>query len=262
MPRFPLAAAAVPSFTFTGSSPSTNAELLRADAPHGTVLATDDQTAGRGRLDRRWVAPAGSALAVTVVLRPTTPAGTGLEPTRGGWIPLLAGLAMVEALDAALAAPAWLKWPNDVLVGAGADARKLCGILVELAADGAFVVGAGLNTRMTVAQLPVATATSLAIAAGSADDAVVDAVLARYLAGLLGSVAALADADGDAARAGLDRRVAERCGTLGAPVRVELPGGGELRGTALALDPQGRLRVRTDTGREDAVAAGDVVHLR
>ena len=146
------------------ASASTNSELV-SQAAHAdlTVLATDTQTAGRGRLDRAWSTPPGTALAVSVFLA-HEPGGADSapapDPRRLGWVPLLAGVAMVRAVRSLGVTGAGLKWPNDVLV----DGRKLCGILTELTSTG-VVVGAGLNVSMTAQQLPVPTATSLIIGA-------------------------------------------------------------------------------------------------
>lgn len=236
---------------------STNAELVAVasadpDAyPHLSVLLTADQRAGRGRLDRAWIAPPGAALAVSTLLRvPAIP-----QESRG-WIPLLAGLSMVRAVRARGAAPAVLKWPNDVLVGE----RKVCGILAEavVGSPDAVVVGAGVNTRMTPDERPVPTATSLAIEGAEIDD---DALLADYLTGLDEQLRALAAAGGDADRSGLRGRVVTECVTVGRSIRVLLPGGGELAGVARDIRADGRLVVEVD-GSEQLVAAGDVVHVR
>ncbi|MGN6743861.1 MAG: biotin--[acetyl-CoA-carboxylase] ligase, partial [Amnibacterium sp.] len=110
---------------------STNADLAAAagaapaDWPAWSVLVTDTQTAGRGRLGRSWTAPPGTSLAISVLLRPRIPAD------RYGWLSLLAGTAMAAALrDAGVAAA--VKWPNDVLIGG----RKVCGLLAEALPDG------------------------------------------------------------------------------------------------------------------------------
>ena len=143
----------------TASTRSTNADVAQAardGAPEGTVHVTEDQTGGRGRLDREWVAPKGSGLAASVLLRPTS-----VPLHRWGWLPLLTGVAVADAV-ADLGIRAKLKWPNDVEV----DGRKLAGILVEAVStpDGmAAVVGVGLNVAMTAEQLPVPHATSLAL---------------------------------------------------------------------------------------------------
>ncbi|MCI1020181.1 biotin--[acetyl-CoA-carboxylase] ligase [Microbacterium sp. C5A9] len=232
---------------------STNAMLreLAADVdawPHLSVLLTDDQTAGRGRLDRQWTAPAGTALAVSVLLRRLP-----VVAEARGWIPLAAGLAMAEAVaDQAEAHTVSVKWPNDVLV----DGRKICGILAEATGD-AVIVGTGVNTTMTAAQLPVPTATSFAVLG---IDVQVDRLLARYLEGLDQALVGLV-ATGDAGISGLHAAVSARCGTLGQQVRVLLPGDRALEGTAVSLDSEGRLVVREGDALH-AVSAGDVVHVR
>lgn len=232
----------MPELLVVDSSPSTNTELLalatQRDLAPFTTLVTDHQTAGRGRLDRAWVAPRGASIAISVVV----------PGDLGGWIPLAAGVAMTDAVRTVLGDRVALKWPNDVLV----DDRKVCGILAELLPDGRVVVGAGLNTRMSAAELPVPTATSLAIA--GADPESVDAVLAAYLTGLREHLGRH--------RAELRRRVRERCSTLGRPVRIDLPGGGVLLGSALDVDDAGRLEVDVPGRGVVAVAAGDVVHVR
>lgn len=233
---------------------STNAALraLAADPdawPHLSVLLTDTQTAGRGRLDRTWTAPPGSSLAISVLLRrlPT-------DPRARGWIPLAAGVAMADAVAAQIpGADVTVKWPNDVLV----DGRKICGILAEAAAD-CVIVGTGVNTAMTASELPVSTATSFAVQGIDAD---ADRLLSDYLVGLDGSIAALGVV-GDALSSGLHAAATAHCATIGQDVRVSLPGDRTLDGRAVALDQDGRLVVRERSGEQQAVAAGDVVHVR
>lgn len=250
---FPLAAGVAATLEALRSTGSTNADLREraedvAGRPHLSVLLTKDQTAGRGRLDRSWAAPAGASLAVSVLLR-DLPAG----PSARGWIPLAAGAAMSDAVAAQLPGHVvTVKWPNDVLV----DGRKICGILAEATAD-AVVVGSGVNTTMTAEQLPVPTATSFAVLGVAVDE---DRLLADYLRGLDLLVSALAASD-DAVASGLHAAVTERCATIGLAVRASLPGGGVLEGEATALDSEGRLIVSVD-GRAHAISAGDVVHVR
>ena len=234
------------------STGSTNADLRaragEAGWPHLSVLLTRNQTAGRGRLDRTWVAPAGSSLAISVLLR-ELPA----DPGARGWIPLAAGLAMAEAVAAQLHDhEVTVKWPNDVLV----DGRKICGILAEATTD-AVIVGSGVNTAMTPEQLPVPTATSFTVLGTEVDD---DRLLSDYLRVLDGHLVALAAAD-DAVVSGLHAAVTDRCATLGLAVRASMPAGRVLEGTATALDREGRLLVSVD-GVEHAISAGDVVHVR
>src|SRR3954468_2469752 len=142
-------------------SPSTNAELARRareGAPEGLVVVAEHQSAGRGRLDRVWVTPPRAALTVSLLVDPAAvPVG------RWPWLPLLTGLAVVDAVAAVAGLGASLKWPNDVLLGG----RKVAGILTErVERDGGAVavVGVGLNVSSTRAELPVETATSLALA--------------------------------------------------------------------------------------------------
>lgn len=241
LPRSRAFAPALEVFDEIGS---TNAELAARAAPDEfTVLVTTNQTTGRGRLDRRWVAPADTSLAVSVLL--PRPDASGL-----GWVPLLAGLAMRRAVASLVHGPVALKWPNDVQV----RGRKISGILAELVPAG-VVVGAGLNLTMTAEQLPTPTATSLTLE-GADPSELADRALAVYLRELRG-LATLLSTDAPALRTA----VADGCDTLGRRVRVELPGGAELHGTATELDELGRLVVLGPSG-ESVVAAGDITHLR
>lgn len=232
---------------------STNAELRgRVDAGerlgHPAVLLTDAQTAGRGRLDRTWATPAGSALAVSTLLRDLPD-----DTDAWGWIPLAAGVAMTDAVAAQLPGrDVGLKWPNDVLV----DGRKICGILAEVTARG-IIVGTGVNTSMTEAQLPVQTATSFALLGVGVD---VDRLLADYLSGLTALVAELTRS-ADAVASGLHAEAERRCLSIGRDVDVTLPGGEMLHGRAVRLQHDGCLVVDVD-GTARAVSAGDVVHAR
>ncbi|WP_295838892.1 biotin--[acetyl-CoA-carboxylase] ligase [uncultured Microbacterium sp.] len=253
---YPRAAAHTPRLQVVETTGSTNADVVAAVTadpagwPHLSLLVTDDQRAGRGRLDRSWTAPAGTALAVSVVVD----ASTIPMPLRG-WIPLAAGAAMTRAVRGQLTghgSTAELKWPNDVLV----DGGKICGILAE-AVPGTFdtvVVGAGVNTRMTRADLPVTTATSFAAIGVDSDD---DRLLADYLEELGRILAELEK--GDIERVHPD--IEKLCATVGRDVSVAMPDGSTLAGTATRLDDEGRLVVDAGT-IETVVSAGDVVHVR
>jgi BirA family transcriptional regulator, biotin operon repressor / biotin---[acetyl-CoA-carboxylase] ligase len=257
---YPLAAALSPRVQVAETTDSTNADVVAAATedpagwPHLSLLLTTDQRAGRGRLDRSWTAPPGTALAVSVLVRIA-----GIPAVGRGWVPLVAGAAMTRAISAQLRATGHtvgLKWPNDVLV----DGGKICGILAEaLPGDpDAVVVGAGVNTRMAKADLPVETATSFEAIGREVDE---DRLLADYLTALDEQLAALAAAKGDAAGAGLLGEVEALCTTIGSDVRVSLPDGRVLEGRAIRLDAGGRLVVASDAG-ETPVSAGDVVHVR
>lgn len=229
---------------------STNAEtvrLAREGSPQGLVVVAEHQTAGRGRLDRTWETPPRAALTFSVLLRPTRPAADW------PWLPLLAGHAVATALRE-VEVPAVLKWPNDVLVADDAEERKVAGLLMERVEtpDGpAAVLGIGINVTTSREELPVETATSILLATGSAPDR--SDLLLSLLAGL-----ATEYVEWESGRdGGLRASYLEACSTIGRDVRVELPGGVTLTGTAHGIDDGGRLLVG-----ENAVGAGDVVHVR
>jgi BirA family biotin operon repressor/biotin-[acetyl-CoA-carboxylase] ligase len=258
--QLPLSAEQVPELIVLDTAGSTNTELARRAAGGGlapfTTLVTADQTAGRGRLDRVWSAPPGTSLAVSVLVLADTPS---FQARAFGWVTIAAGLAMADAVAGVIPGDrrVGLKWPNDVQI----DGLKVCGILAELLPDATgLVVGAGVNVAMTPDQLPVPTATSVAIAGGA--PGVDDILLSSYLREFRRLVSDYRDAGADAQASGLLARARQRCTTLGQQVRVDLPGGAELRGTAVDLDDSGRLVVEDSAQRVRAVAAGDVTHVR
>jgi BirA family transcriptional regulator, biotin operon repressor / biotin---[acetyl-CoA-carboxylase] ligase len=229
----------------TGSTNDDVLALARAGAPEGTVLVAEAQTAGRGRLDRTWTSPPRAGLTFSVLLRPTVPA------PRRTWLPLLAGLATQEAVTRLGAVPAWLKWPNDLLLGA--DREKAGGLLAQAEGD-AVVLGIGLNVLTRRAELP-AGATSLAAEGAECTDRdpLLRAVLRTF---------------GDRYRQWQDSPTGDLrpayeavCDTVGREVRVQLPDGGAYTGTATGLDDGGRLLVATATGVRP-VSAGDVTRVR
>ena len=238
-----------------GSVPSTNAalaEAARAGAPDRTVLVAEHQTAGRGRLARSWVAPARSGLVLSVLLRlPEVP------QARWGWLPLLAGVALCQTVSVLGAVPAALKWPNDLLLGAGG--RKAAGIIAEVAPGPAVVLGIGLNVTVRPDELPVPHATSLTIEQASCTDR--DVLLRALLRTLDTELQAWRAHGGDPEAAGLREAYLRHCATLGQCVRVELPGQPALSGSAEDVDSAGRLVVLSG-GQRTAVAAGDVTHVR
>ncbi len=216
------------------------------------MLAAEEQTTGRGRLDRTWATPARTGLAVSVLLRPDP-----VPPARWSWLPLLTGLAVVTALRRVAEVPAQLKWPNDVLVGE----RKLAGILAERVAGdhGAVVIGLGLNVSLPAEELPVPTATSLAVEGAATTDR--DPLLRAVLRELGTRYANWRAAGGDVDADGTRTAYVCACATLGRRVRVHLPGGGVLEGEAVDVDPEGRLVIDAAEGTR-AVGAGDIVHVR
>ncbi|MHB1710225.1 MAG: biotin--[acetyl-CoA-carboxylase] ligase [Acidimicrobiales bacterium] len=240
---------------------STNRYLLdeaRKGAPHGVVAVADHQQAGRGRLGRRWEAPPGSNLLVSVLLRPDLPPGHRYLAAA------VVALAAVDAIAVEAGMAPGIKWPNDLL---GSDGRKLAGILAEADLTGGkegglppIVVGIGINVAWPVGDgdLPdelVGTATSLYQEAGRSVDRT--ALLHALLAAMEPRVAALATPEGRLAQASALRR---QCVTIGAKVRVEMAGE-RLDGVAVDVTDEGHLVVDTGDGTR-TVVAGDVIHLR
>ncbi len=243
---------------------STNAEVIKAawdGEPEGLVVVAEHQRAGRGRIGRRWSCPPRAGLTLSVLLRPaeSTPGRPPAPVPQWGWLPLLAGVALVEAVGAVTGLTAQVKWPNDLLVADG----KCAGVLAEVAGD-AVVLGIGLNVTVGPAELPprapdAPPATSLALAGATNLDRV---ALAGALLDRVGDwYQRWRAAGGDADRCGLRPAYLAACATVGRPVRAVLPGEDELIGTVVGVDPDGRLVLSTPTGRQE-VAAADIVHLR
>jgi BirA family biotin operon repressor/biotin-[acetyl-CoA-carboxylase] ligase len=261
---FPLSRQIAPNLTFVAETGSTNADLIQnsANTDDFSVLVAGFQTAGRGRAGRDWVAPSGSSLFVSVLLKPA-----GVAATNFSWLPLLAGLAMTKTVAKFLPElEVGLKWPNDVLVGE----KKISGVLSELISDqSGVVIGAGLNLLQQQTDLPIDNATSLAIEGATSIN--LDEVLAGYLANLRELYLEWVQASGSAVASGLRNQVIQACSTLDRSgnnrVRAILPGSAsadsEIVGAAVGIDDTGRLIVQPDGQSEAlAVAAGDIVHLR
>ncbi|MFC4947141.1 biotin--[acetyl-CoA-carboxylase] ligase [Pseudonocardia sp. GCM10023141] len=234
---------------------STNADLVAAaaqGAPDRTVLVAEFQESGRGRLTRSWSSAPGTALMVSVLLRPV-----GVSPSRFGWLPLLAGLSLLDTVRELTAVPAGLKWPNDLLIGA--QQRKAAGILAEVADSvrPAVVIGMGINVHASPPEQ--AGASSLTAEGADIDRAT---LLVTLLNRLLEREAAWREGSGDPDLTRLRADYRAGCVSLGSEVRVELPGGASFTGIAEDVDRDGRLLLLDAAGHRRAVAAGDVVHLR
>jgi BirA family biotin operon repressor/biotin-[acetyl-CoA-carboxylase] ligase len=240
------------------ATPSTNADLAalgRTNSRDGLVLVAEHQTAGRGRLDRVWVAPPRAGITMSVLIRPRdVPVG------RWPWIPLLSGLAVGAAVRQVAGVEVELKWPNDVIV----HDRKLAGLLVERldAVDdegrAAAVIGIGINVTTTREELPTPLATSLSLEQATTTDrsTLVKAVLRR-----LEGVLAEWEAGAGLPSRGLMAAYRSACSTIGQQVRIDLPGQRFVGGVASGIDETGRLLVETDHGRQ-AFGAGEVMHVR
>lgn len=260
--RLPLSEKQAARLVVLDETTSTNDVLVAAapDEPGFSVVVTGSQTAGRGRLGRVWVAPAGTSLSISVLLRPVLPAGEPLALEHFGWLPLIAGVAMCRAIQPLVPGAVGLKWPNDVQV----DGFKVSGLLAELVGGDAVVMGSGVNLSMSRAELPTDVSTSLVVAGAVLDgDELADAVLSGYLKHLRALTTEFLRYGADVAASATLDAVSELCTTLGQQVRVELPDSTSLVGTATGIDRSGRLVVRRSVdGQVIAVAAGDVTHLR
>ncbi|MFF5437076.1 biotin--[acetyl-CoA-carboxylase] ligase [Streptomyces achromogenes] len=238
---------------------STNSDLVARAAAgsveEGAVLVAEEQTAARGRLDRRWSAPPRSGLFFSVLLRPRE-----VPVARWGWLPLLTGVAVATGLARAAGVDTALKWPNDLLVTVGGEERKAGGILAERAGDDGVVIGVGINVSLRADELPVPQAGSLALAGAQGTDR--DPLLRAVLRALEDWYGRWRAAGGDPSVCGLQETYTAGCATLGRTVRAELPGDRSVVGEAVALDGDGRLVIATGDGVQEPVGAGDIVHLR
>ena len=224
----------------TASTQSDLAELVNASvAKSGEVIAAEFQSAGRGRLDRSFEAPPESALLFSFFLKP--------KRARSDWsfISFLAAMAMHEVISKDIADKVSLKWPNDVLIGD----RKVAGLLAQQIGDG-VIVGIGINVAMGADELPVPTATSLALAGSSNLDR--NLLLSAFL-NQFADIFKEWDSGGD-----FLEEYRQVCSTLGRQVRVEVLGRDSIEAEAVAITAQGALILSDGT----EVNVGDVVHLR
>jgi BirA family biotin operon repressor/biotin-[acetyl-CoA-carboxylase] ligase len=221
-------------------------EALAQGMPDGTAVVADTQTRGRGRAGRSWHLAPGRGLALSVLLHP------GCDRRQQGTLPLVAGLALAEALES-LGANARLKWPNDVLI----ERRKVAGILCESrgrsASGDAVVIGAGVNVAQRPQDFPpelADRATSLALMGVTTTR---EEVAARFL----NRLEPLWREHAEGGRQAVLARWSERAAFWGQPVTVNTPSG-ELTGLAQRLDPDGGLVLHLSSGGETTVLAGDV----
>ena len=225
----------------TGSTQNDLLQLVESNnALDGQVIATEFQSDGRGRLDRTFEAPAQSALLFSFYIKPRN------QRSEWGFIPLIAGLSLVRAIttiDTAMNVS--LKWPNDLII----NEKKCAGIIAQTTNEG-IVIGIGLNVSMTPNELPVSTATSLAIEGSTITDRNL------LLSHLLNTFAELFEAWEEGFE--LLDEYASASSTIGKKVRIELPGGENLEATVARISHTGELVL--DDGRY--VSAGDVIHLR
>ncbi|HID35043.1 MAG TPA: biotin--[acetyl-CoA-carboxylase] ligase [Anaerolineae bacterium] len=220
------------------------ADWAAMDAREGLALIAREQTAGRGRLDRRWESPPGG-LYLSLLLRP------GIPLAQANQLTMLVSLAAIDACQRVADVRPRPKWPNDLL----AEGKKLAGVLTELVSERDrlryAIIGLGLNVNKDFDGGPLAsTATSLRqltgreLDIGRVADAFLQALARRY----------------DGFRAGISPHAewARRLEPLGRRVEVERSGQPRLVGRAVGVTPEGALRVLDDAGGEHVIWAGDV----
>jgi BirA family biotin operon repressor/biotin-[acetyl-CoA-carboxylase] ligase len=239
---------------YLAALPSTNdllKELAEHGSPAGTMVLTDFQSKGKGRLNRRWETPPGSSLLVSLLFRPNWPA------QQATWLTMIAGLAAVSAVQQATNLTPSLKWPNDLVLQVEGQWRKFGGLLLEGHFEGDrlgyAILGSGINVNIPPAALPeaVTPATNLSAVRGQPLNRL--SLLNHYLLAL--------ERLYETAESGQSPQPAwvERLITLGQPVRVSGPTlAAAIEGTAVGVDEWGRLLVREENGRLHTLAAGDV----
>jgi BirA family biotin operon repressor/biotin-[acetyl-CoA-carboxylase] ligase len=252
--EYPKSSQVASGLDFVAETGSTNQDLAalakKSDLPEFFTLVTDFQTAGRGRLDRAWEAPAASSVMASVYLEPRFKNSSGI-----GWISLLVAQAIKQTVyDLGLSAK--IKWPNDVLI----SGSKVSGVLAEVSQDlASVVVGFGINVSQEAKDLPVQTATSLLLSGASSLDR--DLILAKSLSNIKVLYSELAAAGGDAQACGLRQQLLESSATIGQLVEVMFKDQESVQGRALDIDDTGRLVIKTQT-KTLVVSAGDILHLR
>jgi BirA family biotin operon repressor/biotin-[acetyl-CoA-carboxylase] ligase len=232
-------------FDTVASTMDEAAALAEAGEPEGTAVVAEEQTAGRGRADREWHSPRGAGILCSVVLRPL------VDPRRLGALPLLAGVAVAESIEATAGLACQLKWPNDVWI----DGRKVAGILTTARSGHAgleyVVVGVGINVNIRPEELPPGATSLMATTGRTLDQSVIQATLLERLDEGYRAFA------GGAAAAGLAawRRRAVLVGevvAVGVERRCRV---GTMRGVA----DDGALLLEGADGSLERIYAGDVV---
>lgn len=232
----------------TNSTNDVAKSLAAQGAPEGTVVVADEQTAGRGRMERRWLAPPGDCLLCSILFRPKLP------PIQAQRLTMLCSLAAADAVEQVAKLSVALKWPNDLIIQSP-NWKKLAGILTETGLVGKrlefAVVGIGINVNVPPETLPTLApdATSVLAETGQKVDRVT--LLAALLAGV--------EARYERLRMGKSPRAewAARLATLGQRVDV-ITSKDVLAGVAESVDEDGALLLRAPDGRLHRLLAGDV----
>jgi BirA family biotin operon repressor/biotin-[acetyl-CoA-carboxylase] ligase len=243
----------------TGSTNDVAKDLATRGAPEGTVVLADEQTAGRGRLRRRWLAPPGTCLLCSILFRPDLP------PSQAQQLTMLCSLAAADAVEQVSGLQVTIKWPNDLIVRSriphpeAREWRKLAGVLTETGVMGErldfVVVGIGVNVNVEPDVVPTLASHATSILAEVMRPTDRLALLATLLRGVERRYEAL--------RAGESpyQEWTARLATLGQPVQVTTSEGA-LTGVAESVDGDGALLLRTPDGELHRLLAGDVTLSR
>ncbi len=243
--------------------PSTNTfalEIARKSIPDKTLILTDKQTAGRGRLQRTWFSPPGANIYGSLI------AGLKVRGQALGWVPLMAGLAIAHGIESSAKIPIDLKWPNDLLI----QDQKVGGILCESLKLGSMktsaVIGFGINVNLSPSELPQEleeTATSLYLHTQNPLDRY--QVIKSIITALEQGCATFRTQDPTAFQA----EYSNRCSTLGKQIVVTFPDGSILKGLAQGIGEHGQLQIRPtspDSGEQSTkivdVYSGNINHIR
>lgn len=246
---WPLTRIAASAFDELDMCDSTNACLLSRPNPEPfSIIVSRNQTNGIGRHGRRWISPPNDSLAVSLFFPGWHDASLAGVDDRSSWVPLLAGVAAIEALKVSTSVSFALKWPNDVLF----EQRKLAGILTQFHPSGGYVIGLGLNVYRSAA-FPSINAVSLGEVTELSQD-FEDLFVSSFILSLQEKVSL-----GLSSVAGLVKEVLD---TLGRVVNVEEIGKSPWVGKALDLGPRGELVVINQEGASILVQAADVWHVR
>ncbi len=212
-------------------------ELIKDNISAGTFVVANFQTNGRGRQLRTWDAPKNSSIFVSIILKPN-------QERKLGWIPLMTGLALLNAISIETRKEVKLKWPNDLILVENKKNFKFAGILLEKH-DEYVIAGVGINYNQSSSELPISDATSLKNILSQ--EISKEVILASFI-----SEFATIWEEGKNAKdwpaPSLIRNYSDSCQTLGQQITAHLPGGETVSGKALEISPEGELVLVTHKG--------------
>jgi BirA family biotin operon repressor/biotin-[acetyl-CoA-carboxylase] ligase len=239
----------------TGSTNDVAKELAAQGMQEGAVVVADEQTAGRGRLERRWLAPPGTCLLCSILFRPDLPLA------RTQYLTMLCALAAADAIKETAGLDVWLKWPNDLVVKSPISNlqppkwKKLAGILTETGLTGKqldyAIVGIGVNVNVEQKTLPTLDPNATSILAETGQTENRPTLLASLLARVERRYENLLTGESP------HQEWSSRLATLGRRVRATTSGEA-LVGVAESVDKGGALLLRTPDGKLHHLTAGDV----